>query len=83
MSRSIEPSREVHAAADEAAATPAPAVEAQESTQPATADGAPRSLYDLIKHRVGTVSSGYTDLAERHSEYVMESLLEKRRLGTL
>lgn len=44
---------------------------------------APRSLYDLIKHRVGTCSLGYTDLAERHSEYFMEGMLEKQRTGTL
>ena len=83
MSRSIEPSREVHTPADETAATGAAAVEARESEVTATENAAPRSLYDLIKHRVGTCSLGYTDLAERHSEYFMEGMLEKQRTGTL
>lgn len=34
---------------------------------------APRSLYDLIKHRVGNVSFDYTDLAEHHSEDLASS----------
>ena len=46
-------------------------------------DAAPRSLYDMIKHRVGNFSFDYTDLAERHSEYFAEGMLEKRRTGTL
>jgi hypothetical protein len=83
MSRSIEPSHEVHATADEAAVTGVAAVEAQEPEVAAGEDAAPRTLYDMIKHRVGNFSSGYTDLAERHSEYFTEGLLEKRRMGTL
>ena len=46
-------------------------------------NGAPRTLYDLIKHRVGNFSFDCTDLAERHSEYFAEGVLEKRRMGTL
>lgn len=63
-------------------ADPAP-VESHGFERSAPEDAAPRTLYDLIKHRVGNFSSDYTDLAERHSDYFMEGLLEKRRMGTL
>ena len=83
MNRSIKPSHEVPATADEAAATGAATVEAQEPEVAATEDAAPRSLYDRMKHLIGTVSLDCTDLAERHSEYFAEGMLEKYREGRL
>ena len=84
MSQSVERSHEVYAAVEKAAAGTIPErTDAQQPEAVATEDTAPRSLYDLIKHRVGTCSLGYTDLAERHSEYFMEGMLEKRRQGRL
>lgn len=45
----------------------------------------PKSLLDLLMRAglVGGFRSGLGDLAERHSEYFMEGMLEKRRMGTL
>ena len=41
------------------------------------------SLYDRMKGIVGSVRGGPPDLAERHSEYYYEALLEKKRKGRL
>jgi metal-responsive CopG/Arc/MetJ family transcriptional regulator len=34
--------------------------------------------YDRMKHLIGSIDSGISDLAERHSEYVLESLKRGR-----
>jgi hypothetical protein len=36
------------------------------------------SPYDRMKHLIGSVDSGISDLAERHSEYILESLKRER-----
>lgn len=41
------------------------------------------SVYDRMKHLVGSVKGGPPDLAERHSEYFYEALLDKKRKGRL
>ena len=96
MSRSIEVTESTYSALEAAAAaegaTPdkwldthlPDVIAAAEPTELATGeDGASRTLYDRMKHLIGTVSLDYTDLAERHSEYFAEGMLEKHRQGTL
>lgn len=43
--------------------------------EPAARPGRP---YDRIRHLIGAFDSGIPDLAERHSEYVLESLKRGR-----
>ena len=38
----------------------------------------PGTPYERMKHLIGSVDSGIPDLAERHSEYVLESLKRGR-----
>lgn len=64
-----------------AARLPKQATSAQ-STAAAGEEGESRTLYDRIK-RIGSVSLPITDLADRHSEYFAEGMLEKYREGRL
>ena len=41
------------------------------------------SVYDKMKHLIGSVNGGPPDLSERHSEYFYEYLLDKKRKGRL
>lgn len=96
MNRSIEVSESTYSALEAAAAAegttpeewlaarlPEP-VRSVQSTEAATVEeGTPGTLYDRMKHLIGTVSLDYTDLAERHSEYFAEGMLEKQRQGVL
>ena len=38
----------------------------------------PGTPYERMKHLIGSVDSGISDLAEKHSEYVLESLKRGR-----
>ena len=44
-------------------------------SEPTARPGRP---YDRIRHLIGSLDSGISDLAERHSEYVLESLKRGR-----
>jgi predicted CopG family antitoxin len=44
----------------------------------------PLTMYDLMKDHIGKVAgNGPRDLAENHSRYFLEGLLEKKRQGRL
>jgi len=38
----------------------------------------PGTPYERMKHLIGSIDSGIPDLAEKHSEYVLESLKRDR-----
>jgi metal-responsive CopG/Arc/MetJ family transcriptional regulator len=40
--------------------------------------GQPGRAYDHIRHLIGAFDTGISDLAEKHSEYVYESLRRER-----
>jgi hypothetical protein len=61
--------------------------EVAETLPPVAGEGdgrPPLTMYDLMKDHLGKVASnGPRDLAENHSRYFLEGLLEKKRQGRL
>jgi len=41
----------------------------------------PGRAYDRVRHLIGAFDSGISDLAERHSEYILESIKESIKRG--